>query len=173
MKTKTASNVEQLSRAPFKSLHSILAAALLIIGADATTSRADIVYVSNLQTGAIVKITSSGGSSVFATAPEGAEGLAFDRSGNLYVASGNEILKYTPNGAESVFANNGLNVPTGLAFDAAGNLYAANSGNGTIEKFTIGGGGNLFASGLDDPAGLAFDSEGNLYVATTAGQTID
>jgi NAD(P)-dependent dehydrogenase (short-subunit alcohol dehydrogenase family) len=86
----------------------------------------------------------------------------------------NEILKYTPGGAESVFANNGLDDPAGLAFDKAGNLYVANAANNTIEEFTPGGGGNVFAStGLSAPTGLAFDSAGNLYVANSGNNTIE
>lgn len=176
MNTKTASNVGHLSRALVKSLQSILAAALLIGALGATTSRADIVYVGNEVGGNIDKIPSSGTPSVFATTPGGTDafGMAFDSAGNLYVVTGNEILKFTPNGAESVFANNGLDDPVDIAFDKAGNLYAANFGNNTIEKFTLGGGGNLFAStGLDGPTGLAFDSAGNLYVSNGNGDTIE
>jgi hypothetical protein len=47
---------------------------------------------------------------------------------------------------ESVFANNGLDDPVDIAFDSTGHLYAAKFGNNTIEKFTLGGGGNVFAS---------------------------
>ena len=63
--------------------------------------------------------------------------------------------------------------PVGLAFDSAGNLYAANYDNNTIEKFTPGGVGSLFAStGLSNPRGLAFDNAGNLYAANASGSTI-
>ena len=68
---------------------------------------------------------------------------------------------------ETIFATTGLNNPAGIAFDRAGNLYVANGGNNTIEKFTPGGVGSVFASGglLNSPDSLAFDSLGNLYVA--------
>jgi hypothetical protein len=47
----------------------------------------------------------------------------------------------------------------------------AANGNSTIEKFTPGGVGTVFASGygLDRPTGLAFDRAGNLYAANTTG----
>ena len=64
----------------------------------------------------------------------------------------------------SVFASPGVISLAGLAFDAAGNLYAGLSNN-TIERFTPGGVGSVFASGLNEPYGLAFDTAGNLYVA--------
>ena len=53
-------------------------------------------------------------------------------------------------------------------------LYVSNGNNGTIEKFTPGGVGSVFASsGLSDPYGLAFDSAGNLYVANALNSTIE
>ncbi len=36
--------------------------------------------------------------------------------------------------------------PLGLAFDSSGNLYAVMNGNQTIEKFTPGGVGSVFAT---------------------------
>jgi DNA-binding beta-propeller fold protein YncE len=57
-------------------------------------------------------------------------GIIFDDAGNLYVCSDNDpessILKFTPDGTGSVFANSGLDGPHGLAFDDAGNLYVEN-----------------------------------------------
>ena len=49
----------------------------------------------------------------------------------------------------------------------------SNSGNNTIEKFTPGGTGTVFAStGLNNPQGLALDSSGNLLVANAGSNTI-
>ena len=95
------------------------------------------------------------------------EGLAFDASGNLYVANsyGNTIDKITPGGVVSVFASTGLNYPECLAFDRPGNLYVTNYRNNTIERFTPGGVGSVFAS-LNAPFGLAFDASGNLFVSS-------
>ena len=43
----------------------------------------------------------------------------------------------------------------------------------TIQAFTPGGVGSVFASaGLNGPTGLAFDSAGNLYAANDAGSNI-
>jgi secreted PhoX family phosphatase len=166
----------RLPSALFQSFHSVVIAALLTSVVAVVTGRADVVYVANEAGGTIDAINSAGVSSVFATTPGGVDafGLAFDSGGNLYVGTINEILKYTPGGAESVFANNGLDDPAGLAFDKAGNLYVANAANNTIEEFTPGGGGNVFAStGLSAPTGLAFDSAGNLYVANSGNNTIE
>jgi len=56
----------------------------------------------------------------------------------------------------------------GLAFDGNGNLFVADSGNGTIPKFTPEGARNTFASGLSDPLGVAFDAKGNLWVTDSS-----
>jgi sugar lactone lactonase YvrE len=67
----------------------------------------------------IVKFTTNGFRSTFATASSGLsgpQGLAFDSTGNLYVANSlnGTILKFTPNGSGSVFAS-GLNSPFSIA----------------------------------------------------------
>ena len=88
-----------------------------------------------------------------------ASGLAFDKSGNLYVANtgNNTIEEFNTNMVGTVFASTGLDHPVGLAFDSVGNLYAANQGNNTIEEFDTNGVGTVFASsGLDEPSFLAF-----------------
>jgi uncharacterized protein (TIGR03437 family) len=81
-------------------------------------------------------------------------GLAFDSTGNLYIAdSGNNVIRkvaastgtittyagafsqggrYLGNGGPAL--NAGLNGPVGLAVDAAGNLYIADSGNNVVRK---------------------------------------
>ena len=91
----------------------------------------------------------------------------------LYVSQGNNSMIVTYDTTASpptptTFARTGLNSPYGLAFDSGGNLYAANNGNGTIEKFTPGGVGSVFASGVT-PYGLAIDSADNVYVRNGLG----
>ena len=100
------------------------------------------------------------------------EGLAFDASGNLYVANsyGNTIDKITPGGVVSVFASTGLNYPECLAFDSSGNLYVTILAQQHIESSTPGGLGSVFRR-VNAPFGLAFDASGNLYVSS--GKTIE
>src|SRR5438128_4681098 len=62
-------------------------------------------------------------------------------------------------------ADSAATAPKGLAFDDKGNLFVADSGTGTILKFTPEGTRSTFASGLNAPIGLAFDVAGNLFVA--------
>ena len=54
--------------------------------------------------------------------------LAFDSSGNLYVANqdGNTVSKFAPGSTTASATLTGLNRPDALAFDSSGNLYVAN-----------------------------------------------
>jgi len=117
------------------------------------------LYLANDSNNTIEKFNSCGIGTTFATVGSSAnvlEGLAFDKSGNLYASSigvtiepssVSAIVKITPSGVESNFVSgSGLNQPEGLAFDSNGNLYVANSGNSTIETFSASGSGSVFAS---------------------------
>ena len=104
-------------------------------------------------------------------------GIAFDSSGNLFVANtwGNSINKITSDGSISTFINAGLNSPTGLVFDKAGNLYTTNSNyyrqynSGSIVKITSSGTmTTLVGSRINSPGPIAVDTSGNLYVINYA-----
>jgi sugar lactone lactonase YvrE len=125
----------------------------------------------------------------------GPRALAFDASGNLWVAnsSGPTLVAFTvsqlassgsPTPAVTLSASSGsLNMPVGLAFDASGNLWVANDGNASVVEFTV---SQLASSGsptpavtlsatagsLDGPFGLAFDASGNLWVASVGDNTV-
>jgi sugar lactone lactonase YvrE len=97
------------------------------------------------------------------------KGLAFDRSGNLFVGDfkTDTIFKVAPDGTRSAFAT-GVHWPNNIAFDATGNLYAlspAGESKGAILKFSPDGTKSTFASGVGFPLSLAFDSAGNLFVS--------
>ena len=124
------------------------------------------------------------------------EGLAFDSSGNLYIAGfGNGTVSVLPGATGSVFGSNvtadrlstvasGLNNPWGLAFDASGDLYIANSGNDTVSvlakstntQFGVPANGNnvtpAVLAGLNSPHGLAVDSLGDLYISNLGNGTV-
>jgi sugar lactone lactonase YvrE len=115
--------------------------------------------------GNIYKIAPDGGRSFFASELNGPLGLAFDSTGNLFVASfGGAILKFAPDRTQSTFAI-GLNYPEGLTFDSAGNLFVTDGGK--VYEFSPQGARTTFASGLGHGSGLAFDSAGNLFVVDT------
>jgi len=92
------------------------------------------LYVANSGTNGdlsntILKFSTNGTSSVFATATNGLSGprgLAFDSAGNLYVANSSTgtILKFAPDGTSSVFAS-GLDSPTSMAIYPGLNVWSA------------------------------------------------
>src|SRR6266478_1569956 len=93
--------------------------------------------------------------------------IAFDHSGNLFVADedNHSILKLTPDGTKSTFAS-GLS-PYDVASDSSGNLFVSVSVGGagsSILKFTPDGKKSTFASGLGNLVHPTFDDKGNLFV---------
>jgi sugar lactone lactonase YvrE len=128
-------------------------------------------------------------------------GLAFDATGNLYVADSHNfaIRKITAAGVVTTLAGNGtagaingigaaatFSRPIGITVDAAGNVYECDLDNHTIRKITAAGVVTTFAgttgvSGATDgvaasfnnPVGVFSDnSNGVLYVADFANNRI-
>jgi uncharacterized protein (TIGR03437 family) len=132
----------------------------------------------------------------------GAEGVAVDAAGNLYIAEeSNSRIRKVSNGVITTVAGNGtpgfsgdngpatsaqLNDPQSVAVDAAGNLYIADGGNARIRKVsngiitTVAGNGDGEYSGDNGPAtsaqvsptGVAVDAAGNLYIADAGNDRI-
>jgi len=88
---------------------------------------------------------------------------------NIYVGSGESIVKYDSAGNRTVFADS--DIPNGLAFDKGGNLYVANGiyAFGYISKYDSSGNVTFPGSKMTGPKGIALDSAGNLYVANNSG----
>jgi hypothetical protein len=109
----------------------------------------------------------------------GAENIAFDGSGNLWVNSrdNNTVFEYKgpfkKSGTlePSFKVTAGLKQPLGLAFDAKGDLYVSNFGSSgshsiAVFKAPIKNSHPYFLNGLITPGGLLFDKHGNLYGST-------
>jgi sugar lactone lactonase YvrE len=121
-------------------------------------------------------------------------GIAFDNTGNLYVADAqnNRIRKITTGGIVSNFAGTGakadvdgslstaaFNQPTNIAIDKKGNLYISEPFSNLIRKITADGivstyagtkvsgatNGKASTATFNSPGGLAVDTDGNLYIA--------
>ena len=156
----------------------MLAAAVVLVAAQA--GRADFLYVTE-SNGTVVRYDTSSPTNAPTTVVSGLTNpasLAFDRSGDLFIASQSapsvfikqdEILRYTPGGSLTTFASN-LNFIQGLATDATGNLFASSAGTSSILKFSPGGAVSTFATNLVGPTGLATDAASNLYVSINANQ---
>ena len=80
--------------------------------------------------------------------------LAFDSSGNLYVANyrGEHGERVRPGSTTPTATLTGLSNPIALAFDSSGNLYVANYGNDTVSEFAPGSTTpTATLTGLSDP----------------------
>jgi sugar lactone lactonase YvrE len=103
------------------------------------------------------------------------DALAFDASGNLFVANGDRVSEFSPLQGTPTAALTGLDAPTALAFDSSGNLFVtdANYNSTTISEFAPGATTpSATLTGLDAPVSLAFDSSGNLFVANFRNNTV-
>src|SRR5438105_4352799 len=101
-----------------------------------SSASAQNLFVSDYVGGNIDELDPAGVRSIFASGVSGA--LAFDRAGNLFVASfDGQILKFTPDGARTTFAS-GLDFVGSLAFDSTGNLFVT-TGDTEDDGFPING----------------------------------
>lgn len=142
--------------------------------------------------GSSVRIYAPGSTKPFRTITEGISNpvsLAFDDSGNLYVANseilhGNKwgpatITVYAPGeSSPSRTISDGVHGPRAMAFDHLGNLYVIMQGGNKIpESITVYAPGTTkvlrrITAGLDVPTALAFDQSDRLFVTNNIGDTV-
>ena len=94
--------------------------------------------------------------------------LVLDKSGNLYVATGDhgEIYKVTPKGEHSLFFKSDDTHIRVLALDAQGNLIAGTDGSGLVYRISPAGEGFvLYSAPKKEITALALDRDGNIYAA--------
>jgi sugar lactone lactonase YvrE len=127
-------------------------------------------------------------------------GVAFDATGNLYIADyGNNVIReVTPAGLSSTLAGTrtagfvdgtgigsntvlaaSFNRPVAVAVDANGNVYVADQGNFAIRKITPAGVVTTLAGGptqpqvVGIPTGIALDATGNIYISDESGRILE
>ncbi len=94
--------------------------------------------------------------------------LLLDKSGNLYVATGDhgEIYRVTPKGVHSLFFKSDETHVRVLAVDAQGNVIAGSDGSGLIYRISPAGEGFvLYSAPKKEITALALDHAGNIYAA--------
>jgi hypothetical protein len=115
------------------------------------------------------KVDSSWTSSVyFAPGTKYIWDVALDKSGNLYVATGDhgEIYRVTAKGDHSLFFKSDETHIRVLALDANGNLIAGSDGSGLVYRISPSGEGFvLYSAPKKEITALALDRAGNIYAA--------
>ena len=168
------------------------------------TDSAGNVYVGAPQTGLVYRIDAArlGAAdfkprkdvNAFASGAVGANGLAFDANGHLWISGGdaNAVYHVGPKGGRvTVFAkgytlvSNDTTMPVrayvtnGLGIDSAGNVYTANTGTGEITRIEVKPGYELGAittvtrdARLLGADGLLVDSSGSIWVSANFSNTL-
>jgi sugar lactone lactonase YvrE len=130
------------------------------------------LYVSCRHDGTIHRVSPDGRSEEWIEGMGVATGIAFDKSGNLYVGDrSGTIFKISPAREIFVFATLEPSIAAyHLAFHPGGDLYVTGPTTSSFDRvFRITQGGEVlvFYRGLGRPQGLAFDRDGYLYVAAS------
>lgn len=156
-----------------------IAFTMLAAGAvTAPSSRAATLYVTDGHNNTVTTVGPGGsttGGTPFISGLNAPDGIAFDSTGNVYVAnnSGNKVSKYSSTGSLiNASLGGSISSPTGVAVDSSGNVYAGTQDD--VIKVTPGGTQSTFGPIDQDifrAQGVAIDNVGNVYVAG-ASQTI-
>ncbi|MDE1155580.1 MAG: gluconolaconase [Acidobacteriaceae bacterium] len=130
------------------------------------------LYASSRAEGVVFRITPSGSITTFAEGMGTATGLAFDRTGNLFVGDrSGTLFKISPSGEIFVFATLEPSVAAyHLCFREDGVLLVTaptTSSQQVIHAIDPDGNAGVFYTGLGRPQGMAFDEHGNLYVSAS------
>lgn len=148
------------------------------------------LYTADLDSRRLFRISTIDGSVVtLGVLPRPASGMAFDRVGNLYMASGDRVLRIpavaltidTLDISSVQTFGTGLPNANGLAFDANGILYVSGGNTNRIYTVSTEGVTRTFATGfiserpdqLISTNGLAFGPDGKLYSANTGTGAIE
>jgi len=112
------------------------------------------------------------------TALSGANGIATDSSGYIWVAANNNVVKLDSSGAviastpiTSLSSGGGLNA---AAIDSGGNVWVPNANTNSVTELSssdiiISPSGGYTAGGMSTPHSISIDGTGNVWVANTGG----
>jgi secreted PhoX family phosphatase len=156
----------------YRSLGGIICAGTILVMA--TGAMGQNIFVANYDTDDIYEIPPGGPQSVFATGMNYPSGIAFNSSGDLFVANTDNnatglgyITEIKPGQSPSTFAS-GIN-PQGLAVDGTGDVFTVDYRTGNLYEYPTTGGRITYASGFANPVALTIDSAGDLFVGAGYG----
>ena len=139
------------------------------------------VYIADGGTSSIEKFTATGGPLLsFGDAwLQNAMGIAVDRGGGIYVAEGNRVQVFWPEGDRLHVTYGGLVEATGVAVDSDGTYYVSDRAVCRVTAFDTRGrllrswGRRGTADGeFTDPSAVAIGLDGSVYVADAGGARV-
>jgi hypothetical protein len=105
-------------------------------------------------------------------------GLAFDSSGNVWVASSTGVSEFSRQGTavtSTPYTAGGISDPLAIAVDGAGQIWVANSA-GTVGVLSNSGSAVSPSTGYSGPgskpAGIAVDISGNVWIPSSTANTV-
>jgi hypothetical protein len=105
-------------------------------------------------------------------------GLAFDSSGNIWVASSKGVSELSRQGVaitKTAYTVGGISNPLAVAVDGSGQIWVANS-NGTVSVLNNSGAAVSPATGYSGPgskpAGIAIDISGSVWIPSSTANTV-
>jgi hypothetical protein len=105
-------------------------------------------------------------------------GLAFDSSGNIWVANSNGVSEFSRQGTaltSTAYTSGGISSPEAIAIDGLGQVWVANAG-GTVSVLSNTGAAVSPSAGYSGPgsapAGIAIDISGNVWIPSSTANTV-
>ena len=103
----------------------------------------------------------------------GANSMAIDGAGDIFLANGGQVYEIT-GGVQNTVPTTGLGSTLRLAIDATGDLFIADQDNNQVVEIAALGGAQTTvpASGLNAPRGAAVDAAGDVFIADNGNSRV-